>query len=123
MNHAAAVYRRHVRRAMQCSRANKERRLHDRDILLSSFVEENPDSGIDDIVQKFGTPYEMAASLCEGISKDERRRWKWRQRSIIGVCILLCIGLIIGLSYSIAMRFAKAPVHVTQEVYIYDNPA
>lgn len=123
MNQAASRYRRQVRHAMHCSRASQEKRLHDLDLLLTSFTEENPEADIEEIAQKFGSPTEMADSLCEGISKGERMRWKRQHQLLIIVCILLSIGIIVGISYSIAIHFAKAPFYVTEEVYIYDNPS
>ena len=120
MNKAIAKYRRQVIRSMHCSKHTRDKLLGKLDALLSSFQEEEPDADSEKIIQSFGAPSDFADSLCEGISKDERRRWKWRRRSIIGTCILLGIGLIISLSYSIAMHSAKAPVHVTQETYIFD---
>lgn len=123
MNKAIAKYRRQVIRSMHCSKHTRDKLLGKLDALLSSFQEEEPDADAEKIIQSFGAPSDFADSLCEGISKDERRRWKWRQRTIIGVSILLCIGLIVSLSYLITMHFAESPVYIIQETYIHDNPS
>lgn len=118
MNHAATAYRRQVRHAMQCSKANQKKGLHDLDVLLSSFVEENPDSEIDEIVQKFGTPHEMAASLCEGVSTDERKRWKKKRWIIFFLCIFLLLCIVAILATHFALQANPAPIQVIDRLVI-----
>lgn len=118
MNHAASMYRRQVRRAMHCSRANQKRGLHDLDVLLSSFVEENPASEIDEIVQKFGAPSEMAASLCEGVSEDERKRWKKKRWIIFFLCILCLVCIVALVATHFALQAHPAPIQVSDRLVI-----
>lgn len=118
MNQAASRYRRQVRHAMHCSRTNQKKRLHDLDALLTSFSEENPDADIEKIVQEFGPPPEMAASLCEGISKDELSRWKRNHRILFGVCILLFACVVAIAAAHIALQTDPAPVQVIDELVI-----
>ena len=118
MNQAATIYRRQVRRAMHCSRANQKRGLHDLDVLLSSFVEENPDSEIDEIVQKFGAPSEMAASLCEGVSEDERKRWKNKRRIIFFIFILCLVCIVALVAIHFALQTNPTPVQVNDRLVI-----
>ena len=118
MNQAASRYRRQVRHAMHCSRTNQEKRLIDLDILLTSFTEENPDADIEKNVQEFGSPSEMAASLCEGISKDEISRWKRKNRILFGICILLFAGVVTIAAAHMALQTDPAPVQVIDELVI-----
>lgn len=119
MNQAASRYRRQVRRAMHCSRINQETRLSDLDILLTSFTEENPDADLEKIVQEFGSPAEMAASLCEGISKDELRRWKRNHWILFILCILIFAGVIAIAAAHIALQTDPAPVQVIDKLVIH----
>ena len=118
MNQAASMYRRQVRHAMHCSRTNQEKRLHDLDTLLTAFTEENPDAGLEKIVQEFGPPSEMAASLCEGISKDELNRWKRNNRILFILCILIFAGVIAIAAAHISLQTDPAPIQVIDELVI-----
>ena len=118
MNQAASRYRRQVRHAMHCSRSCQEKRLHDLDALLNSFTEEAPDADMEKIVKEFGPPSEMAASLCEGISKDELSRWKRKHRILFILCILIFAGVIAIAAAHIALQTDPAPVQVIDELVI-----
>lgn len=118
MNQAASRYRRQVRHAMHCSRASQEKRLHDLDLLLTSFTEENPEADIEEIVAEFGSPSEMAASLCEGISKDELSRWKRNHWILVILCILIFAGVIAIAAAHIALQTDPAPVQIIDELVI-----
>lgn len=118
MNRAVAKYRSRVRRAMRCSRASRKARLHDLDALLSSFAEENPGATMEEIAQRFGAPREMADSLCEGLSAEERRHWQWHRRALIGAVLLFCAAVTVLISVDIALQTDTRPIYVIDELQI-----
>ncbi len=121
MNKAIVRYRRRVIRSMHCPRDTRKKLLRKLDALLTSFQEDEPDADAAQFEQAFGSPSEMANSLCEGISEEVRLRWKYRHRMLIAACALFSIGVIVILSYMSAMRFAEVPIYVVKETYISDS--
>lgn len=111
-------YRRQVIRAMQCPRKEKKEVLQSLDTLLGSFLEETPEADRTAILQAFGTPDQLANTLCGERPEAERTQWKRNRRIKFFVIAILGIGLILFFSYAIALYHAQAPVYVIRETTI-----
>lgn len=85
------------KRALPCSRPDRERLLSQGQRLLEGFLEENPESGYEDLVAAFGPPEifakEMLATLDQEALKQTQARRKLFQRC---TAILVAAVLVLG---------------------------
>lgn len=94
---AMEQYLSRLKRALPCSRPDRERLLSRGQRLLENFLEENPESGYEDLVTAFGPPKifagEMLATLDQAALKQTQARRKWLQRGaaiLVAVVVVLC---------------------------------
>lgn len=86
-----------LKRALTCSRADRERLLAHGKGLLEGFLEENPAGGYEAMAAAFGPPEifagEMLATLDQEALKQTQARRKWLQRGaalLAAVVLVLC---------------------------------
>lgn len=120
MNRMVQKYRKQVIRAMQCPRKVKKEALQSLDTLLGSFLEETPDADNTAIIQAFGSPDQLANTLCGERPELERKQWKRKRRIKFFIIAALSMGLILFFSYAIALYYAQAPVYIIRETTIND---
>lgn len=121
MNQAVQKYRKQVLRAMPCPAKEKKALIEHLDSLLLSFQQEEPNADDAKVLEAFGTPAELAQTLCEGYSEEEQKRWRrrlWIRRLAI---LVFCAGIIAFLSYTVALCTAESPVYTKDKIYVYQN--
>lgn len=94
MNRSAARYKSKLKKKLPCGHATKAKLLEEFSYSLDGFLEEHPDAAFSDLCLAFGPPDEMAAVLCEQISKKETRAYGVRKnvfRVIAGALVVLLI--------------------------------
>ena len=106
---------------MPCPAKEKRALTEYMDSLLMSFQQEEPDADDAKVLEAFGTPAELARTLCEGHSEEEQKSWcrrRWIRRLAI---LVLCAGMIAFLSYAVASYTAESPVYTKDKIYVYPN--
>lgn len=121
MNQAVQKYRKQVLRAMPCPAKEKKVLIEHLDSLLISFQQDEPNADEAKVLEAFGTPTELAQTLCEGYSEAEQQSWH-RRRWIRRLAILVfCAGMIAFLSYAVALCTAESPVYTKDKIYVYQS--
>ncbi|MCD8353022.1 MAG: hypothetical protein LUC47_01720 [Clostridiales bacterium] len=117
MNEAATHYRREVRRCLHCGRAAKRRLEEHLTSLLNAFLEDDSAPDRAALVTAFGTPEELAATLMEELTPEERGQWKRQWLAARVVCVVLVLLLA---AFSIYTFFLKEkPVEITTYEFSY----
>ncbi|MCC8076378.1 MAG: hypothetical protein LIO95_10650 [Clostridiales bacterium] len=117
MNKAATHFRREVRRCLHCGRAAKRRLEEHLTGLLNAFLEENPAPDRAALEDAFGAPEELAATLMEELTPQERSQWK-RQRLAVRV-VLVALAALLAM-FSVYTFFCKErPVELTTYEFSY----
>ncbi|MCD8189306.1 MAG: hypothetical protein LUD78_03650 [Clostridiales bacterium] len=119
MNEAMTRYRREVRRCLRCGRAAKQRLEEHLTGLLNAFLEENPVPDEAALEAAFGTPEELAATLMEELTPEERGQWKRQRLAARVVCMVLVLLLAVFSIYT--FFFKSKPNEITVYEFTYAN--
>ncbi|MCD8189307.1 MAG: periplasmic heavy metal sensor [Clostridiales bacterium] len=119
MNEAATQYRRAVRKHLRCGRAAKQRLEEHLTGLLNAFLEENPTPDRAALEAAFGTPEELAATLMEELTPEERGQWK-KQKLAVRVVLVLLLAVVAV--YTIGtFIYRSIPNEITVYEFTYPN--
>ncbi|MCD8147243.1 MAG: hypothetical protein LUD84_08230 [Clostridiales bacterium] len=119
MNEATLRYRREVCRYLRCGGAAKRRLEAQLSCLLDAFLEENPSPDRAALEAAFDTPEELAATLMEELTPEERGQWKRRRLAarVVSVALVLLLA-----AFSIYTFFYKEqPIEITTYEFSYIN--
>ncbi len=117
MNEAALQYRRAVRKHLRCGRSARRRLEEQLTGLLNAFLEENPVPDRAALEAAFGSPEELAATLMEELTPQERGQWKRQRLAVRVVCVVLAALLAV---FSVYTFFCKEqPVQITTYEFSY----
>ncbi|MCD8051439.1 MAG: hypothetical protein LUE89_07165 [Clostridiales bacterium] len=119
MKVAMTRYRREVRRYLRCGRAAKRRLEEHLTGLLNAFSEENPAPDRAALEAAFGTSEELAATLMEELTPEERGRWKKQKLAVRVVCVVLVLLLAVFSIYT--FFFKLKPNEITVYEFTYAN--
>lgn len=88
----ATQYRNSVYGSLRCSTAPKKRLLAKLDRLLDSYAEEHDDVSMDSLTAAFGAPAEMAVTLMDDVTVEEKEQYRKQNTAKKAVfCALLAI--------------------------------
>lgn len=96
MDQAAERYLTRLRRALVCSKKDKERLIDDAKDLLENFAQENPGAFYKDYVASFGQPEDFAGEMLTSLDPEDvaeagqRRKW-----AMIGVAVAAAAVLVL----------------------------
>ncbi|MCD8051440.1 MAG: hypothetical protein LUE89_07170 [Clostridiales bacterium] len=117
MNEAATHYRREVRKHLRCGRSTRRRLEEQLSVLLNAFLEENPSPDRAALEAAFGTSEELAATLMEELTPEERGQWKRHRLAVRVVCVVL---VLLFTMFSIYTFFYKEkPFEITTYEFSY----
>ncbi|MDE6107140.1 MAG: hypothetical protein K2F83_00485 [Oscillospiraceae bacterium] len=87
-----------LKRALTCSRPDRERLLSQGQRLLENFLGENPEGGYESLVTAFGPPEVFAGEMLGTLDQREleqtqaRRKWLLRGGAVLAaVALVLCV--------------------------------
>ncbi len=117
MNEAATQYRRAVCKHLRCGRAAR-RRLEGKLVgLLDAFLEDDPAPDRAALEAAFGAPEELAATLMEELTPQERGQWKRQRLAVRVVCVALAALLAVFSIYTFFIK--EKPVKITTYEFSY----
>ena len=88
MDQAAERYLKKLRRALVCSKKDKERLIDDAKDLLENFAQENPGAFYQDYVDSFGQPEDFAGEMLTSLDpEDVAEAGQRRKRALIAVTV------------------------------------
>lgn len=86
MDQAAERYLKKLRRALVCSKKDKERLIDDAKDLLENFAQENPGAFYQDYIASFGRPEDFAGEMLANLDpEDVAEAGQRRKRALIAV--------------------------------------
>jgi hypothetical protein len=110
-------YRRAVSRKLECPLRKKRALLTRLDAKLALLQEDDPEPGIDKLIQAFGTPEEQTAELMKAVT-DRERTAVHRGRIVRWVILAaLCIHILAYLVFLIWFRSQPFKVIKTYTIY------
>ncbi len=118
MNRDTKKYLREMRAEIPCGFFKKKKLLQPFLTSLENFLSDTPDASYSDLADAFGTPKEMAATLCENISEADVRKHRRIHRyiSIIAVLVILLLS-----TWIIKIYRTGPKIEVTRTIVIYDE--
>lgn len=76
MNNSVAQYEKELKKKLPCGGNELKKLLSRFQVMLSSFLEENPNPTAEELHTAFGPPEAMAEVLSDGISPEEKARYQ-----------------------------------------------
>ena len=96
MDQAAERYLKKLRRALVCSKKDKERLLGDARDLLENFAQENPGAFYQDYVASFGQPEDFAGEMLTSLDpEDVAEAGQRRKRVLVGAAVVAAAVLVL----------------------------
>lgn len=96
MDQAAERYLKKLRRALVCSKKDKERLIDDAKDLLENFAQENPGAFYQDYVASFGQPEDFAGEMLTSLDpEDMAEASQRRKRALIAVIVAAAAVLVL----------------------------
>lgn len=96
MDQAAERYLKKLRRALVCSKKDKERLIDDAKDLLENFAQENPGAFYQDYVDSFGQPEDFAGEMLTSLDpEDVAEAGQRRKRALIAVTVAAAAVLVL----------------------------
>lgn len=99
MVNAAAKYRRALEKELRCGQNVKKRLLANFDRTLDTYLEENAEPSMDELISAFGPAENLAETLMEAVTPQERKQYErttvWKV--ILGV--ILAVALLLSTLY------------------------
>ena len=96
MDQAAERYLKKLRRALVCSKKDKERLIDDAKDLLENFAQENPGAFYQDYVASFGQPEDFAGEMLTSLDpEDVHEAGQRRKRALIAVTVAVAAVLVL----------------------------
>lgn len=83
-----------IRKQLVCNAADKKRLLSDLTFNIDEFIEDHPESSINDIIEHFGTPEDIAGGYLSSLEGGELNN-KLKKTKKIRKCILFACGIIV----------------------------
>ncbi len=118
MNRDTKRYLRELRAEIPCGFFRKKKLIQPFLTSLENFLSEAPDASYSDLVDAFGTPKEMAATLSEKISDADIYRYKKTKKIIFAAVIFAVLLLSAWTLWALYDR--SIPVTIVQTTIIYD---
>ncbi|MCD7757918.1 MAG: hypothetical protein LUH45_07090 [Clostridiales bacterium] len=119
MNEAATHYRREVRKHLRCGRSARQRLEEQLSGLLNAFLEDDPAPDRAAREAAFGAPEELAATLMEELTPEERGQWKRQRLAVRVVCMALAVLLAVFSIYT--FFYKEKPNEITVYEFTYAN--
>lgn len=92
-----AQYLSRLKRALSCSRADREKLLAHGKGLLDGFLEENPEGGYTALAAAFGPPEEFAGEMLATLDQEELKQTRDRRKLLQRAAALLAaVVLVLG---------------------------
>lgn len=108
-------YKQKVYRLLPIGRSSRIALMSDFETMLARYLEETPDPTWEQLIQAFGAPESMAATMMEKIPRDNQTRYLVHRRrrrialtSVAGILVAAIIGLCVFF-------------YLNQEVVIYEQ--
>ena len=106
-------YLRELRRHLRCSRKTKKRLLEQFKAYQRSAIDDTPD--YDQMVTMFGPPEEMARTLMEEVSQEERSIYQHKKQRLKAAGIAACILWAVFTFYVFWIK--SIPLQVVERTY------
>lgn len=104
MVNAAAQYRKALKKELRCRSNAKDRLLKDFDKTLATYLDENIDPSMDDLIYAFGPVEEMAATLMTEVSLEDRLAHKKSMQITRIIAIILAAFFAVSTGYVFYMK-------------------
>lgn len=96
MDQAAERYLKKLRRALVCSKRDKERLIADGKDLLENFSQENPGAFYQDYIASFGRPEDFAGEMLANLDpEDVHEAGQRRKRALMGIVAAVAAVLVL----------------------------
>lgn len=104
MVNAAVQYRRALEKKLRCGREIKKRLLDGFDQTLAVYLEERGEPTKDDLTAAFGPPEEMADTLMEGVTEQEKEQY---HKTTLCLRIITSVLLALFIAFTVWLYFFK----------------
>lgn len=104
MVNAAAQYRRALEKKLRCGSETKKRLLDGFDQTLAVYLEERGEPTMDDLTAAFGPPEEMADTLMEGVTEQEKEQY---HKTTLCLRIITSVLLALFIAFTVWLYFFK----------------
>lgn len=108
---AMEQYLSRLKRALTCSRADRERLLSQGRRLLEDFLEENPEGGYEAMAAAFGPPEGFAGEMLATLDQEELKQTRARRKLLQRTAALFAAVVLVLCTVFYAVKW-----HQTQEV-------
>ena len=102
MTCAVSLYKKRLRQSLPCSRKTRQSLMTSFEKLLQPYLEENGTPDMAQLTADFGPPERMASTMLEGVSVQERLRYKRRRTFcflLFGMAALLLLAQLLFFAY------------------------
>lgn len=119
MINEAAQYRKSVKALLQCDHKAKERLLSDFDRLLSTYLDEYPDSTMDELIAAFGPPEAVASELMRQLTPQEVNQHRNSRLTLRILALVVAVFLSLATIY--IWFFKEVGLTTTNEMDIVER--
>lgn len=121
-NRAISKYIRRTKRIYYGDRELKKRFIKDLQDSLICYSEEHPDCSYTDLVDKFGSPYEMGESFLESFPKELKKRDIIMYRFVVICSVLIIISAVTFTTYHVKKNYDYSQGHDEKTITDEDYP-
>lgn len=111
-------YEKTLKKHLNCSTRTKQVLMNQFSTSLSHFLEENPDSGMPEILNAFGPPEQMAKILMHEVSTKELVQYKKKKQVLRFVSSIMIVAFVL---LTIYVYFIKSIPHNEYNEIIVDE--
>lgn len=116
-------YKKALKKNLRCSSNVKERLIDKFNRSLSTFLDDKPTPGMNEICDAFGSPKDMALVLMEEVTPEEIALYQRRKiitRIILGAVTVIFLAFVINVAIDV-YKFNSTPFSSEDEIIIEDE--